>query len=112
MGYMKHHAIVVTGSEDEIQEAHLMACKIFEGISELTPVAINGYQSFFIPPDGSKEGWEDSEMGDIHRNSFIDWLTKRGGAVKWVEVQYGDDDKETKIIRDSDHLLIKRAENE
>ena len=102
---MRHHAIVVTGSEDEIQEAHSTACSIFEHVSEISPLSINGHQSFFIPPDGSKEGWDNSEMGDINRSSFVDWLTKRGGAVKWVEVQYGDDDKETKIVCDSDHPI-------
>ena len=60
--------------------------------------------SFFIPPDGSKEGWDDSEEGDKSRDRFVGWLrsVREKYGLSWVEVQYGDNDYITKILRDSD----------
>jgi hypothetical protein len=68
---------------------------------------MNGFQSFFIPPDGSKEGWDDSNIGDLQRETMINWLNEQAyedGSTpfRWVEVQYGDDDKVSKIVRHSD----------
>lgn len=58
-------------------------------------------------PDGSKEGWEHSDVGDKARDSYTDWLKAQAyedgsSPLQWVEVQYGDDNGETKIIRHSD----------
>jgi hypothetical protein len=69
---------------------------------------INGYLSFFIAPDGSKAGWGDSNEGDERRDKFISWCDEQrysdgSTSLQWVEVQYADDEKKTKIIRDSDH---------
>ena len=69
---------------------------------------VNNYRSFAIVPDGSKEGWPESDEGDEGRDRFIEWLdTQRyddgSPRQRWVEVQFGDDDEETKVCRDSDH---------
>ena len=45
-------------------KARTAAEGIFPWVSEISPTAINGYVSFFIPPDGSKEGWKESTEGD------------------------------------------------
>lgn len=68
---------------------------------------INNYQSFFIPPDGSKEGWCDSNEGDKRRKRFVKYLDQQreedgSTCLKWVEIQYGDNDGITKIICYSD----------
>ena len=105
MGYMRHHAIIVTGFfQDEMEGLHKKAEEIFEGtqVSPLMPSGCNGYLSFFIAPDGSKEGWETSDNGDMNRDSLINYLSGLGYCVDWVEVQYGDDDGNTLIVRDSD----------
>ncbi len=74
MGYIKHNAIIVTSWDgDKIAEAHKKAREIFEWVSEISPSAINGYRSFFVPPDGSKEGWPESFNGDNDRKEFIKW---------------------------------------
>lgn len=115
MGYIRHHAIVVTGTdwgETTIYEAHYRAEEIFGGelVSDVVSAEMNGYFSFFVAPDGSKEGWSTSNGYDSLRDHFIGWLEEqrygdRSSPLDWVEVQFGDGEWETKIVRDSDELL-------
>lgn len=91
MGRIQHHAIVATTWDDS------MVTKIKKFISEsplkhlfsVGPVAINGYVSVVMFPDGSKEGWDDSDVGDAERNKSIVLL--EDGYSEWVEVSFGDD---------------------
>ena len=112
MGYMRHHAIVVTSWDSDIlEEAHAKAREIFPYVSPISPPATNGYAAFFIPPDGSKEGWPASDDGDDRRNKFIAWLNEQrfpdGSTVlDWVEVQFGDENGESKVCRHSDDIVI------
>ena len=112
---MRHHAIVVSSwSEEDIKRAHSKAQEIFPWVSPISPPMTNGYASFFIPPDGSKEGWERSDFGDGERNQFIDWLdTQRYGdgssPLGWVEVQFYDDYNESIVTRHSDEETRQNA---
>lgn len=111
MGYMRHHTIVVTSwKKEHLRIAHAEAESRFgDTCSEIIESPINGYLSFFIAPDGSKEGWYESNKGDEHRDQFIKWIlaTKEqrkhgdGFYVDWVEVFYGDDERLAKITRHS-----------
>lgn len=98
MGYIKHHAIVVTcWGEGEAQEAADCARNLgLEVIGPSAP-AINAYQSILICPDGSKEGWLDSDDGNAKRAYFVSWL-RENHAGEWVEVAYGDDDGEASVV--------------
>ncbi len=92
MGWIRHHAIVVTCYNKTIGiELQALASLVFPWVSELCPPKINGYVSFFIPPDGSKEGWDESDAGDEQRGRFIGYLEARHDA-DWVEVCFGDDE--------------------
>jgi len=108
MGYMSHHAIVVTSWSDEyIQSAHALATGIFPSVSSVLRSQVNDYWSFFIPPDGSKDGWKESSDGDTRREQFIKRLREQycedgSSHVTWAEVQYGDDNKDSKVTRSSD----------
>lgn len=109
MGYMRHHAIIVTGWDDnEVKAARKQAEALFNGrVSKIVPGRANGYTSFFVPPDGSEEGWETSNEGDLGREAFVGYLRSRtyedgSSRLDWAEVQYGDDDGQTWIIEDSD----------
>ena len=119
MGYIRHHAIVVTGTDyipmagnpQGITPAQAKAVEIFgaRNVSALLKSVMNGYHSFFVQPDGSKEGWADSDTGDRLRDEFVAWLdvqryTDGSGPLDWVEVQYGDDELVTAVCRDSDAL--------
>lgn len=104
MGYMRHHAIIVTtkyGGREAIVPAHLKAIDLFDPrqVSEIAEAPVNGYYSFCIFPDGSKEGWDDSDTGDRARDAMVEWLV--GQSLDWVEVQYADDNWLTEIVRSS-----------
>lgn len=102
---MRHHAIVVTSwNTDLMKNAHKQANGMFPWISELSDEGVNGQVSFFIPPDGSKEGWAESDVGDAQRKAFLDWCDKQAyedgsNALDYVEVFFGDDNNETGILR-------------
>src|SRR5215213_3203028 len=109
MGYIRHHSIIVTaGNPKDINRAHKAANTILNtvfaehpfgpGEGMLSPILtslVNGYRSFFIAPDGSKEGWSTSELGDKARELIIKKLKKIG--VDYIEVYYGDDDNQAEI---------------
>jgi hypothetical protein len=79
MGHIKHHGIAVTSGIDElIEEAHTKAKSIFkERASEILNSETNGYKSFFIAPDGSKEGWVASLTGNKQRDTFVKWINSK-----------------------------------
>ncbi|GIO00576.1 hypothetical protein ABE137_06430 [Brevibacillus laterosporus] len=86
MGTIKHNAIVVTGAKyaiDKLEMVHKKAQELFGTL--LSPIIkshSNGYQSFFVAPGSSKEGWEESNEGDRQRKelgSFIDSLAYSDG---------------------------------
>lgn len=98
MGTICHHAIVVTTwSKGYAQKAHEEAVKCCGAklVTALTSEATNGYRSFMIAPDGSKEGWEESNHGEAQRSAFIAWLEGqrwRDGSTpySWVLIEYGE----------------------
>lgn len=109
MGYERHHGIIVsTFTEERAHKAHKTAKDIFAGdVSEILKSRVNGIYSFFIQPDGSKEGWDESDFADARRDQFLKWLEKQAfddmsNPYDYVEVQYGDDNLETIVVRDSD----------
>ena len=116
MGYMCHHAIVVTSwNESMIRKARRKAGALGMTCSPVGPPTTNMYRSFLIAPDGSKEGWGDSDRGDERRAKMVQWMNAQAyddgsSALAWVVVQYGDDDMETKVIVDSDELRRQRGD--
>ena len=108
MGYMRHHAIVITTWDRESAEnvaayAKELGCTQ----SEMVESPVNGYFTLLIAPDGSKEGWNHSELGDTQRAELIQWLDAQrysdgSSPFDWVEVQYGDDDDATLVVSHSD----------
>lgn len=103
MGHMRMHTIVVsTWESGHIKAAHAKASEIFDWVSPICPMKTNGYRAFFIPPDGSKEGWDESDTGNENRTAFISWMRGTDLYLDWVEVQYGDDSDMTEICRHSD----------
>lgn len=105
MGYDRNHAIVVSGFGEYIKRAHEVAGGIFEWVSPLSPVGLNSIQSFFVPPDGSKEFWKDSDDGDARRAKLVDYLCAQE-MVDFVEVQYADERHEAKVANASDFRFV------
>lgn len=113
MGYIKHHTIVVTGWGDSIKAAHKKAIEVFIEQNRNDPFAIpggrlvseiisglsNGQDSFFIAPDGSKEGWDTSENCNDARNEFLNWIDESDSYCEYIEVIFGGDDEYQEILR-------------
>lgn len=117
MGYMRHHGMLVTShNHDLLAQAHAEATRLEMAVSGMVESAMNGYHSFAVFPDGSKEGWPDDLRGDEQRDELKAWLEKQryedgSSPLKWVEVQYGDDAWETCVTDDSDDERRARAAN-
>ena len=104
MGYLKHHAIVVSSwRKTEMYAAHEKANDIFGKVSSfgypsaevlvsdmMTGIANEQY-TFFIAPDGSKEGWEPSNDCDDAREEFLNWLRDSQLFVDYVQISFGGD---------------------
>lgn len=56
-------------------------------VSELSTDASNGFCSFAVFPDGSKEGWHQSDKADGQREQIARILTEYE-TILWVEVEY------------------------
>ncbi len=116
MVYRRHHAIIVTGdNEGLVDEAEEVADEIFgvDHVNIKEESEYNGFWTFMILPDGGYENCQESIEGDCNRDEFIKWLEEQkfgdgSSSFNWVEVQYGDDFGETKIVRDSDAYRRKK----
>lgn len=110
MGYIKHHAIVVTSwDEDRLEKAWKMAKDFDCNVTNMVGPLSNGYCTFTVVPDGSKEGWTASAEGDSARENFKKWMVANheGNWWEWVEVEFGSDDQDAKI---TDHTWTKLRE--
>ena len=125
MGYMRHHAIVITGPKksyhpefEDLADVHrrILTIAAQEGfaflVSGIIEAATNGLGSILIAPDGSKESWQESDNGNRLRDRIIAFLETlryedNSTSFDYVEVQFGDDECETKICRDSDEIRRK-----
>lgn len=100
MGWILHQAIVVTTYDEQgIKQAHTEAVRIFDGcVTTVVRSPINNYWSFLVPPDGSNEGWDESDKGDGRREEFHQWLLAQAyedgsNSFDAVEVTYGETDQ-------------------
>lgn len=109
MGVIHHNAIIVTSwNSDHVKAAHEKARMLFSFpeyelsqnlVSEIVPGLMNLTTSFFVAPDGSKEGWLTSDEVDDARREFLDWLrsqTMEHGLgngplyLDWAHVSFGE----------------------
>ncbi len=114
MRNIKHHVIIVTVNDFKLAEKikndisilykkNMEVKNAHELISPITPSLINNFYSFFIAPDGSKEGYDLSEDGDNIREKIVTHLKSYKGdgfsvPVNFVEIFYGDDKLKPEIL--------------
>lgn len=72
-------------------------------VGEVTRGVTNDVRSFMVAWDGSKEGWGPSELGDVARAYFVQWLRDQAyedgsSPLWWCEVQYGGDDRVARVL--------------
>lgn len=103
MSHVIHEVIIVTCYAEELaKRAHVKAKELMEPpnkthpdrlVTDIVASNINSYYTFFIAPDGSKEGWEEAEYFATQREKFLSWLVlqeeEEGVWYEWMEVKYG-----------------------
>ena len=102
---MKHHAIVVSSFDSEaIANIHDFASDLFDTMVTSVQISpVNGYSTFFIGPDGSKEGWNESNDYDARRKlviTEIDSIKYDDGSnrLSYSEFFYGEDNNESQVV--------------
>jgi len=107
MGYIEHAAVIVTVSDYANDDRDLAPGPKVEAFRESLPeewralvigpvrAVVNGYGTYAFLPDGSKEGWRDSDQGDEYRSQFTAIFAFRyedgSSPFDAVEVRYGGD---------------------
>lgn len=118
MGYMAHHALIVHIPSSFIENGHSLLYPNIKmpnidayrnGLPERfqkllvgpIPCAANGDYVLAFLPDGSKEGWDTSDIGDDIRNTLAalfdiryDEEDEYCSPFDVVEVRFGGDDPE------------------
>lgn len=110
-----HHTIIVTVKDLKLAEKikseisflykkNMEAKNGFELISPIVPSLINNFYSFFICPDGSKEGYDLSDDGDNIRAKTILLLNAykskdEESGINYVELSYGNDNESPQILK-------------
>ena len=105
MGYIKHHAIIVTSwNEDHLKIAHKKAIDFGLHTTKYERHRANEGFTFLVLPDGSKEYWELSDLGDQKRKNWVDWVKKSELYIDWVVVSYGGDDPHLATIEEHNNI--------
>lgn len=108
MGYIRHDAIIVTAWDKKyLLPARAKAEELGLPCSYIVDSGVNSYVTFLIAPDGSKEGWEESDKGDTARAAWKAWAnaawTNDELYVYWAHLSYAGDEKDdTKIVEQAE----------
>lgn len=104
MGYTRHHTIVVTDwREAVVQKAQELAVSLQMSVSSVHISGINSWYSFCVLPDGSNEGWEESDVGDKQRDALI--VALEWNHIPYVCIEYGGDDRDKISIEHLSEVL-------
>ena len=99
MGYVVHQAVLATvweRADDHLQDLRdLLGDECGQRFAALLvgPVnsVINRDRTYVLAPDGSKEGWSDSDIGDQARGLFAEHFKRVFNYPQIVVVSYGMD---------------------
>lgn len=104
MGYIRHHTIAITSwKKEELEKLHIKINAIAPNIiTNIYKSPLNGYHTFYLIPDGSKEGWEESEAYNEIRNRIKNIIKEMkyddgSNCIRFCELYYGGDDSKPKI---------------
>lgn len=78
------------------------------------PSAVNDDFTYFFAPDGSKEGWDLSDLGDVWRAKFVALFQERydddSGPFDILSIRFGGDEGRevgSRITYDSDRQAVR-----
>lgn len=126
MSHHLHHALIVTTAtwnSDLIDAALVEARRL--GLPTAGPVLspINGdTRTLLIAPDGSWDGWAESDEYDRRRDRFIAWLRSHrlggeaegdyeGNRFSWLEVAWGDNDAPAVTRHEKEDVVVDDSGN-
>lgn len=110
MRNIRHHALIVTCNDRkildsirvkalELYKTHMEASNGANLVSEIKDSIVNNYASFFIIPDGSKEGYDASDDGDTIREKLMAHIKPMCASeayhLSFGEISFGADDGTT-----------------
>jgi len=113
MRNIQHHVLIITCNDRntlelirqkaaELFKTYMEASSGSKLLTEIKESLINNYFTFFIIPDGSKEGYDASDDGDIIRQKLIEHLKTVIAATEfhlsYAELAFGGDDGKAAII--------------
>ena len=98
MGVINHNAIIaITWSDEEVHKVISWLNRLDKNFNQIFNINNNkfGGTTIFMAPDGSEEGWKDSNEADKLRDEFVALLESskyEDGSNPWryVEVSYGE----------------------
>lgn len=117
MTAVMHDAIIVTSWDSALLlKAHTLAKIVMLHVTDIIPGVVNGYTSFMVAPDGSKEGWAESDKADEDRAAFIEWLDANAyddgsNKLEYVVVRFGDNEV-PKVTSNNYDASVARGEAE
>ena len=104
MGYINHRATIITYFNFPDKEPDLLRNFIASLPKEsqekliVRDAAVNGYRLLIIPPDGSKEGWRESDETDTLADLIVERATHTKGVfADCVTVAFGGDEPSARI---------------
>jgi len=96
MGTINHDVVIATTCfSEEIERVTKWLFnqdEITKDMFTISTPKTNGYVTVFCGPDGSKEGWEESDTGDKIRHAFLEFIHAHDTSSlwRWVTVSYGE----------------------
>jgi hypothetical protein len=96
MGYVIDEAVIVTTFDERVVKAGIEFRETLDARERgilVGPIEslVNVYKTFFVAPDGSKQGWPDAARGKQIRDDFVRAIRASGGWGDVVRVRYGSD---------------------
>ena len=103
MSWTKHNIITITSfSEDDLNKAIIGADLVFSKGMITKPLMspTNGFYTFMIGPDGSKEGWPESDEGDAQRKQYLNWLREKNLMIHACHISFDDNPETGALVED------------
>lgn len=94
MGMITHDALVFTfGELEPAQRLRDLATELGLQCTNIVTSRSNGYSSFLVIPDGSKDSWETSDECDVARGELLLHAETKADVspCEWVHVRYSHD---------------------
>ena len=108
MGYIKHNVMIFTSWDKRnlIKVRKFATTLLGSLVTNIKSSNVNSTFTFFIAPDGSKEGWTESDIADDCRQKIADFVNSMAysdgsNVITFVDVSYSNDDREVLVANNN-----------